>query len=139
MTRKKSVDGCHIPFSLFSFSFSFPSFSTSEEGTNTGTHTGLMHLHIRDKLENHIQRRKHTTQPSQIGHVAQSQLNSTTPRSLSATRGIAHKIDIPRLGPTKTGCLDSLSFIAILKKVMDLGSRDKYSQTHKHSESEKAP
>ena len=85
-----------------------------------------MHLHTRDKLENHIQRKKQTTKPNQIGHVVQSQLNSITPRSLSATRGIEHKIDIPRLGPTKIDCLDSLSFIAILRKVMDLGRKGKY-------------
>ena len=73
--------------------------------------------------ENQSQSIKQTIQPNQIGQVAQSQLNSITPRSLSATRGIEHKIDIPRLGPTKIDCLDSLSFIAILRKVMDLGRR----------------
>lgn len=99
--------------------------------------TGFMHLQTTLKLENHIQITKQTTHPNQSGHKAHSQLISNIPKSFNATRGIEHKIDIPRLGPTKTGCLDSLSFIAIFREVTDLGLRDKYCQTHKHLESEK--
>ena len=97
--------------------------------------TGFMHLQTMLKLENHNQITKQTTHPNQSGHKAHIQLISNIPKSFNATRGIEHKIDIPRLGPTKIG-LNSLSFIAILLKNMNLGLKVNIINI-KHLESEK--